>query len=153
MLHIITIPIPDRKKFGGVFQIDEVMPSKMAFINGICVNILPDYCSRLKKESGIERTLQTGSVSLSLNNTEVVASSIKAAGLAFSPRNSLNKNMLRFNPRSVVAGSLMRIVYEESNFTPFVTNNDPNFNNYFQPNEIATNGYTVKIYIHYTEKK
>lgn len=153
MLHIVEISIPDRPKFGAVYQIDEVMPSKMAFIDGICVNVLPDTCSRFKKENNVERTLQTGSVSVSLNNTDVVASSIKAACLAKSPRNSLTKNMLRFDARPVVGGSLMRIVYEESNFTPFVKANDPYFNDYFQSNETPTNGYTVKIYIHYSEKK
>jgi len=152
MLHIVEIRVPDRTKFGGVFQSEFALPSKMGKINGICVNVVPDFCSRFKKEDGIEKTLQTGTVSVSVNNIDVISSSVKAACLAKMPTNSLNKNIVRFEPREVKSGSLLRVIYEETLFTPFVKADDPYLNDYFQPNEVPTNGYTVKIYVNYTQK-
>lgn len=152
MLHIVEIQVPNRKKFGGVFQSEFSLPSKMGKINGICVNVVPNACTRFKKENGMEKTLQTGTVSVSINNIDVISSSVKAACLAKMPTNSLNKNMVCFDLRTVKSGSLLRIIYEEVLFTPFVKADDPNLNDYFQPNEVPTNGYTVKIYINYVSK-
>lgn len=151
MLHIVEIQVPNRKKFGGVFQNEFSLPSKMGRIDGICVNVAPDFCSRFKKENGIEKTLQTGTVSVSLNNTDVISASVKAACLAKMPTNSLNKNIIRFEPREVQSGSLLRVIYEEVFFTPFVKAGDPYLNDYFQPDEVPTNGYTVKVYINYSK--
>ena len=149
MLHIVEIRVPDRKKFGGVFQNEFSLPSKMGRIDGICVNVVPDFCSRFKKENGIEKTLQTGTVSVSLNNTDVISASVKAACLAKMPTNSLNKNIVRFDPREMQSGSLLRVIYEETLFTPFVKSDDPHLGDYFQANETPTNGYIVKIYLKY----
>ena len=152
MLHIIEIQVPDRKKFGGVFQSEFALPSKMGKINGICVNVATDFCSRFKKENGTEKTLQTGTVSVSLNNTEVISSSVKAACLAKMPTNSLNKNIVRFDPREVKSGSLLRVIYEETLFSPFVKADDPYLSDYFQPDETPTNGYRVKFYVNYSRQ-
>ena len=152
MLHIVEIRIPDRTKFGGVFQSEFSLPSKMGRINGICVNVAPGICSRFKKENGIEKTLQTGTVSVSVNNVDVISSSVKAACLAKMPTNSLNKNIVRFDAYEVKSGSLLRVIYEEVLLTPFVKADDPYLSDYFQPDEIPTNSYTVKVYVNYQQK-
>jgi len=152
MLHIVEIQVPNRKKFGGVFQSEFSLPSKMGKINGICVNVVPDFCSRFKKENGMEKILQTGTVSVSVNNIDVISSSVKAACLAKMPMNSLNKNIVRFDSYEVKSGSLLRVIYEETLFTPFVKADDPYLNDYFQADETPTNSYTVKIYVNYTQK-
>ena len=152
MLHIVEIRVPNRTKFGGVFQSEFSLPSKMGKINGICVNVVPNFHTRFKKENGMEKTLQTGTVSVSVNNVDVISSSVKAACLSKMPTNSLNKNIVRFDAYEVKSGSLLRVIYEEVLFTPFVKADDPYLSDYFQTDEVATNGYTVKIYLNYTQK-
>jgi len=152
MLHIFEIKIPNRTKFGGVFQEEFILPTKIGKINGICANIVLDNRSRLKKENDLERTLQLGTVAVSLNNTDVISASVRSVVLAKQPINSLAKNMTRFEPIAITSGSNMRIIFEEVLFSPFVKANDPQVADYFQQDETPTNGYTLKVYVNYTKK-
>ena len=151
MIQVFKIQIPNRKKFGGAFQQDFVLPSRMCKITGVAVNVLPGYYSRFKRENNTIKSVQVGTVSVSVNNTDVVFSSVPAMCLAKLPsNNALTQNTTKLlTPYTLRSGSQMRIILEETLLTPFVKAKDPYFEDYFHPDDTPTNSYQIKVYIHY----
>ncbi|MDR2963988.1 MAG: hypothetical protein LBU90_10220 [Bacteroidales bacterium] len=94
MLYVVEIKVPNRSQFGGVFQIEQILPAAIYSIDGACCNVILDPLTKLQKENTAVKIVQTGTVSVSLNNSTVIVAGARAVSLADMPTsNSLTKNI------------------------------------------------------------
>jgi hypothetical protein len=151
-LQIFKIRVPDRVKFGYTLTREFILPNRIKSITGITANVVPDKFSRFKKENNIIRNLNLGSLSVSLNNTDTIFTSIPVFCTAKTEtKTSISQNTVQLaEPYELKnGGQKMRFVFEEVLRTPFVKAGDPNYDQYFNNGEIASNSYEIKIYIHH----
>lgn len=149
MIYCCKIEVPNRAKWGDVFQAEFVLPAEVKEIKSFLANAIPDANSRLKRlmlagedEPRDIISTQIGTVSATVNNTVVVADNTPLC-----VTNELSKgtfNTLRIvlpKPLRVDQGAPLRFLIEEKNASQFVKNADGESE--------YTNGYTAKLYIEY----
>lgn len=146
MLHILKIDIEDRKRWGGIFQEDFALPSRIRKIRGFVVNVDEADTSRFRASKGF----QTANVAISLNNTEVLTASTPAVSLSHTVANTVSKNKVTLSKQmDVPNGSVIRIIVDEVSKCPFVKATDSDVDDYFTSGEQPTNSYTIKVYLIY----
>lgn len=170
MIYIAELTIDNREVWGNAIHFDIPIPSRIRHIRGYMANIVPSEHSILKADIVINDTtneidtinykcVPIGSISLSLNNTDVISSNSPAYILSHRNISSYNRNKEIFDkPIPVMSGSVLRVCYEERQHNPFRSNNldeetaiivkKAHFS-HLEDLPDLTNSYTLKIYIDY----
>lgn len=100
---------------------------------------------------------QIGVVSLSLNNTQIIADSTPLCVIQHLNKQGIVPNLITLSePESVRGGSFLRIIIEEQQLSPFLTQNEwaelsADLKMAYMGNAETkpTNSYTAKIYLNY----
>lgn len=124
MLYVARIDVPSRKVWGGVFQTELVIPSKVNKIRSICAVAIPQatYLSRSEDtdRSDVADSAQVGCVSVSIGNTNVIIDSLPIYVNAELENNSYNSLKMELSePAKLDDGALLRTIVEESRISPF----------------------------------
>ena len=175
MIYVATIEIPDHKKWGSVHQVEVILPSQVRHVRAFWSNATLPSTSvlakciaaskvNLKQTAYGDRSVQIGSLSATLNNTNVVADSTPLCVLSKANKGTIDmvRTTLPQGGIDVENGSALRIIIEEKLFEPFERDDERlslddtcaaldylNMNDDGKPMNISTNGYTAKFYMEY----
>lgn len=196
MIYVHEEKIADRASWGDVHVGQFILPSDIRRIRGILINILPDEHSILRRlfidvsgvqfdggnkvisanpyEIGNVTSVQTGSVSLSVNDETILTAAMPANATNEMRKSSWKRNLRILGDVPVTPGSMLRFAIEEKNNSPFILAKEleiPHFqdegqragyeealieaygdkicNMVWNGTGKLTNGYTLKIYIDY----
>ncbi len=139
MIYIVTINVPNRERWGGVFSKDVVLPRKVKRINGWLgvaelgqgtVPLL--YGGNVVNASGTAKTYtlfgtrhsQVGSFAIDLGGETVCPSSPLLIIEELSTATWNRNRTIRGESVGVKAGALMRVTLEETLATPFLCADD-----------------------------
>lgn len=171
MIYIAELTIDNREIWGNATHIDIPLPSRIRHIKGYMANIIPTEYTILNADIDIDDTSNSinsiqykcvpiGSISLCINNTNVIASNCPAYILSLLNKcSTYSRNIVKLQKKiSIASGSILRVCYEERLYNPFVDNNiDSELAKkiklahfpHLEKIPLLTNSYTLKIYIDY----